>query len=132
MVYLAKKNGAVIHHTDLDAMQDMDGISTPDLTVTDEEFDAAGGLARIIDGAIVLGRTDAEVEEEEAERRVSAIDAELRSIDAKSGRPARAVSRALAKGEQPDPADAAKLDEYEGRAASLRLELTSLSAGVAG
>jgi hypothetical protein len=131
-VYLAKKNGMVVHHTDKAAMRDMDGIDTPDLTVTEEEFESAGGLVRIIDGEIALGKTESEAAEEEARLRISAIDAELQSIDAKAGRPARAVSRALARGEQPDSIDVAKLDEYEGRAASLRLELNSLSTGVAG
>jgi hypothetical protein len=130
MVYVAKKNGAVVHHTDKKAMKEMDGISKPSLTVTDEEFEAAGGLVRLIDGEIVLGKTEAEAAAAEAQCRINAIDAELRSIDAKSGRPARAVS--MAKGELPDQADVAKLDEYEERAASLRSELTSLSTGVAG
>jgi hypothetical protein len=132
MVYIAKKGGGIVHHTDKKAMKELDGISRPGLTVTDAEFEAAGGLVRLIDGEIVLGKTEAEVVAEEAQRRVSAIDAELQSIDAKSGRPARAVSRAMAKGELPDQADVAKLDEYEERAASLRTELNSLSTGVAG
>ena len=50
MVYLAKKNGAVVHHTDLAAMKALGGIETPDMEITDEEFAAAGGLARLIDG----------------------------------------------------------------------------------
>jgi hypothetical protein len=132
MVYIAKKGSGIVYHTNKVAMKELDGISKPDLTVTDTEFEAAGGLVRFIDGKIVLGKTEAEVAAEEAQLRISAIDAELQSIDAKSGRPARAVSRAMAKGEQPYPADVAKLDEYEERAASLRSELTSLSTGVAG
>jgi hypothetical protein len=59
-VYLAIKGDVVVHHTDLSAMADMDGISKPDKTVTDEEWDSAGCLARIIDGTIFLGKTDAE------------------------------------------------------------------------
>ena len=57
MVYLAKKNGGVIAHTDLEAMEALDGISAPDMTVTDAEWEAAGDLARIIDGEIFLDRT---------------------------------------------------------------------------
>jgi hypothetical protein len=132
MVYIAKKGGGVIHHTDKTVMTNMDGVSKPDMTVTDEEFEAADGLVRIIDGEIALGKTDAELTAEKTQRRVSAIDAELQSIDAKSGRPARAVSRAIAKGEQPDAADVARLDDYELKAAALRAELTALSTGVAG
>ncbi|MDR2419462.1 MAG: hypothetical protein LBD79_10500 [Treponema sp.] len=81
MVYLAKKDGAVIRHTDLTAMQDLDGISTPDLTITDEEFDAAEGLARIIDGAIYLGKTEAEVQTEQNAQRIRALKGLLAGTD---------------------------------------------------
>jgi hypothetical protein len=64
MVYLAKKDGAVICHTDKAAMEQIDGISKPDMTDTNEEFEAAGGLVRLIDGEIVLGRTDEETAQE--------------------------------------------------------------------
>jgi hypothetical protein len=81
MVYLAKKNGVVIHHTDKTAMQDLDGISNPDLTVTDEEFDAAGGVARLIDGQIVLGKTATEVQAEQNEERIHALKGLLAGTD---------------------------------------------------
>jgi hypothetical protein len=132
MVYIAKKGSGIVHHSDKVAMEELDGINEPDLTITDDEFEAAGGLVRIINDKIALGKTSTEIAAEEAQCRIGAISAELQSLDAKSGRPARAVSRAIAKGEQPDPTDVAKLDEYEGRAASLRSELTSLSTGIAG
>ena len=55
-VYLAKKDGTVIFHTDLSAMKEMDGISTPDETVTIEEWEANGSTAHIdASGKIVLG-----------------------------------------------------------------------------
>jgi hypothetical protein len=59
MVCLAKKNGRVVAHADVQAMVDMDGV-TPEKTVTDAEWEAAEGLVRIIDGQIVLGKTDEE------------------------------------------------------------------------
>jgi hypothetical protein len=49
-IYLAKKNGAVIAHTDLAAMEQLDGISSPDKTVTAGEWEAAGSTA-YIDGS---------------------------------------------------------------------------------
>jgi hypothetical protein len=55
MVYLAKKDGQVIAHTDPGAMKDLDGVSIPDMTVTEAEWYVAGGIARIIDGGIFLG-----------------------------------------------------------------------------
>ena len=60
MVYLARKNGAVIHHTDMEAMKTMDGIGKAEMEISDEEFEAAGSLARIIDGKIFIGKTDEE------------------------------------------------------------------------
>jgi hypothetical protein len=70
MVYLAKKNGGVIHHTDLAAMQALDGVETPDMEITDEEFESAGGLVRLVDGEIVLGETVAEKSAEAAAERI--------------------------------------------------------------
>jgi hypothetical protein len=80
-VYLAKKNGVVVHHTDKTAMQDLDGISNPDLTVTDKEFDAAGGVARLIDGEIVLGKTAAEVQAEQNTQRILVLKGLLAGTD---------------------------------------------------
>jgi hypothetical protein len=65
MIYLIKKNGMVIAHTDLAAMEALDGISTPDMAMTEAAWGAAGGLARIIGGEIVLGKT---AEEQRAEK----------------------------------------------------------------
>jgi len=58
-VYLAKKDGRVIFHTDLAAMRDLDGVSKPDRTVTTREWEAANGAAHIgEDGEIVLGEPE--------------------------------------------------------------------------
>jgi hypothetical protein len=132
MVYLARKDGGVVHHTSLEAMRVIDGIDAPETTVSEAEFEAAGGLARIINGELVIGKTPEEAAAERAERRALEIDAELRGLDAKSARPARAVARAIAGGTPPNPADAAKLDEYETRADALRSEKNGLLTGVAG
>ena len=58
MVYLAKKG--VVHHTGLEVMKGIDGIDTPEMTVSEAEFEAAGGLARIINWALIFGKTEAE------------------------------------------------------------------------
>jgi hypothetical protein len=55
-VYLAKKNGTVIHHTNLAAMEQLDGIVSPDKTVTVEAWENAGNVAYIdSSGEIQLG-----------------------------------------------------------------------------
>ena len=88
MVYLAKKNGGLIHHTDLQAMMDLDGIKMPDTTVTDQEWDAHGGTAHIdASGKIVLGEPKDVVtkrqEKERLEKEEAALQRELDSKDYK-------------------------------------------------
>ena len=80
-VYLAIKGNVVIHHTDLSAMKTMDGISVPDMTITEEEFEAAGGLVRLIDGKIFLGKTDAEKASEEAIEKIRVLKMQLAETD---------------------------------------------------
>lgn len=81
MVYLARKDGVVVHHTDLEAMKTMDGITQPELEISDEEFEAAGSIARIIDGKIFIGKTDEEKQRDEAEVRIRQLKAKLAETD---------------------------------------------------
>jgi hypothetical protein len=122
MVYLAKKNGEVIHHTDLAAMKQMDGIETPELTIPDSVFAAYGNLARIIDGEICLGKTESEKAEDKRTWQIARIDEELAGINERSIRASTAIALAVAKGEVPNEADVQYLEEYEGRAEELRGE----------
>lgn len=69
-VYLGIKGDAVVHHTDLNAMKEMDGIEKPDLVITEEEFEKAGGLVRLMKGKIFLGKTDAEKAADETKETV--------------------------------------------------------------
>ena len=80
-VYLAIKGDVVIHHTSLSAMKTMDGISVPDMTITEEEFEAAGGLVRLVDGKIFLGKTDAEKASEEAVEKIRVLKKQLADTD---------------------------------------------------
>jgi len=87
-VYLAKKNGSVIFHTDLAAMQQLDGVSTPDKTVTMEEWEASGSTAYIdASGEIVLGEpVDAKAKRDEISALTleeSTLQSELDSKDYK-------------------------------------------------
>jgi hypothetical protein len=78
MVYLARKNGTVIFHTDLAAMKRLDGINKAEKTITDTEWNEAGGLARIIGNEIFVGKTEAEKEAEKSEAERTATVAELK------------------------------------------------------
>jgi hypothetical protein len=93
MVYLAKKNSEVVHHTDLAAMKALDGIKTPDREISDEEFEAAGGLARLIDGEIFLGKTDAEQTAEASAGRVRFLKSQLAGTDYITARSAEGSAR---------------------------------------
>ena len=79
-IYLAKKNGMVIFHTDLDAMKELDGIEKPGKTVTIAEWEAAGSMAYIDSaGKIQLG----EQPEVKARREeIKALTSEERTLQA--------------------------------------------------
>mgnify|MGYP006916043406 CR=1 FL=1 len=81
MVYLARKGGEVIHHTDLEAMKSMDGIDKAEMEISDEEFEAAGCLARIIGDEIFIGKTDAEKKRDDAEVRIRFLKTKLTETD---------------------------------------------------
>lgn len=116
----------MVCHTSLPAMMDIDGIATPDMEITEAEFEAVHGLVRLIDGEIILGKTDAETAAEDHAKRKAEIEAELQALDAKSGRAARSVALATASGKTPVKADVDKLSEMESAAKSLRTELAGL------
>ena len=81
MVYLAEKDGGVVHHTSLQALKEMDGIDKADMEISDVEFEAAGCLARIIDGNIFIGKTDEEKTARENKRTVSILKKKLAETD---------------------------------------------------
>ncbi|GHT89918.1 hypothetical protein FACS1894137_19270 [Spirochaetia bacterium] len=82
MVYLWKKNGAVYNHTSLAAAAQIDGLTkAPDMEVSEADFEAAGGLARLVNGKIVLGKSEAEKQAEENERRIIVLKRNLADTD---------------------------------------------------
>ena len=84
-IYLAKKDGSVIFHTDLTAMKQLDGIA-PDKTVTIQEWEAADSIAHIdASGNIVLGRTPEEKAAEDKQSQIAEIKNQLQKIDRDSG-----------------------------------------------
>jgi hypothetical protein len=80
-VYLIKKGGNVIAHRDLAAMKQLDGIAKPDKTITVAEWEAAGSIARIIGGEIVLGKTAEEKKAEGNQARIAEIKGLLSGTD---------------------------------------------------
>jgi predicted nucleotide-binding protein (sugar kinase/HSP70/actin superfamily) len=80
MVYLARKNGEVIRHTIPDLMREWDGVE-PEMELTEEAFASHGNLARIIDGEIFLGKTDAEKAADSAKEEIKQIKADIAGRD---------------------------------------------------
>lgn len=107
-------------------MKDLDGVTNAEMTISDAEFEAAGGIVRVIDGAIVLGKTDAETQAEQNEARKAGIAILLSEIDSKSSRASRSVALAVAEGQTPNEADVTRLQEMEAEARALRAELSGL------
>ena len=68
MIYIWKKNGKAYVHTDLEGAKQLDGLtSSPTKTLEDDVFyKNYNGLARVIDGELVLGKTEQEVKDEKA------------------------------------------------------------------
>jgi hypothetical protein len=82
-VYLWKVDNKVVFHTDKNAALQIDGLSrAPDLTVTQTEFETAGGLVHIIDNVIVMGKTDQEKQIDDIIMQISEIDERLHNLDA--------------------------------------------------
>jgi hypothetical protein len=82
MVYLWKKDGMVYHHADLVAAAEIDGLTAaPDMKVSESEFEAADGIARLLNGKIVLGKTAAEKQAEDAARQIIILKRKLAETD---------------------------------------------------
>jgi hypothetical protein len=82
MVYLWKKNGAVYHHTDIAAAAQIDGLTAaPNMEVSEADFEAVGGIARLVNGHIVLGKSAAEVQAEENARQIIVLKKKLAETD---------------------------------------------------
>ena len=107
-------------------MKIMDGITKPDMVITQLEFEANDSLARVINGKIFLGKTKEEKKKEADSIRVAEIDNELSDIDIQSARCSRAVACAFATGKSPAKEDVAKVEEYEVKAQKLRAERSKL------
>jgi hypothetical protein len=81
-VYLWIVGETVIHHTDLAAAAELDGLTRqPDKTIPEEQFYAARGLARLIDGEIFLGKTATEKQAERDRARIRVLKRQLADTD---------------------------------------------------
>jgi hypothetical protein len=80
MIYLVKKEGRVIpFYSEADMKKA--GFSKADKTVSDDDFAANGCYARLIDGKIVIGKTDSEKQVEQNAERIGALKRQLADTD---------------------------------------------------
>ena len=107
-------------------MKIMDGITKPDMTITQLEFEQNDSLARVINGKIFLGKTENEKKKEKNNLRIVEIDKELEDIDMLSARSSRAVAFAYATDTSLSSEDISKVKEYETKSIPLREERSKL------
>ncbi len=67
MIYLYQTQTGIEPHTDKEFAESTLGLGEPIAELTEQEWNDAGGLARMIDGELFLGKTQAEENEELAQ-----------------------------------------------------------------
>ena len=67
MIYLYQTQTGIEPHTDKEFAESTLGLGEPIAELTEQEWNDAGGLARMIDGKLFLGKTQAEENEELAQ-----------------------------------------------------------------
>jgi hypothetical protein len=128
-VHIGKKaDGTLVYHTSLDAMRDIDGVTTVLKKVSLEEFEAKGSLVREINGKIVIGKTAAELTAEENQIRVTEIDRELVNLNTKQARSSAEIADALANGREAPVDSVSHHRTREEQLAQLRVERAHLLA----
>jgi hypothetical protein len=114
--------------TDLEAMKAIDNVSKALKKFSIEEFEAANGIVREINGQIVLGKTEDELLNEKSQVRITEIDRQLSEINVKQSRSSAEIADALANGRMPDSESVTFHSQREKRAAQLRRERAELLA----
>jgi len=128
MVYLVKDDDKVRAFC-TEAEMKAAGFKKASLTVSDEEYNSNGCYARILDGEIIVGKTDEEKAEEEKQEKIAGYKMQLAELDrqAGAGRFVRemAMDYARTKGKN-NGKGWLSLVEIENRAAEIREELAPL------
>jgi len=128
-VYIGKRSdGILVSHTDLAAMESIDGVADVLKRIPIEEFETANGLVREINGEIVVGKTEGERAEELKQANLNSIKQELIAIDqeAVAGRAVREIALISAKKNGIEGYAFDNLQGFEARADALRKKLASI------
>jgi hypothetical protein len=84
MIYLVINNDTIRMFYSENEMKAA-GFTKAGLTVSEEKFNANGCYARLLDGKIVVGKTEAEIAEEERQTEIADSKAQLEAIDQQVG-----------------------------------------------
>ena len=84
MINLVNDNGNIRVFMSEEEMK-VAGFKKADLAVSEEKFNSNGCYARLVDGKIIVGRTEAEIAEAERQEQTTALLGELDQIDRDSG-----------------------------------------------
>ena len=84
MIFLVKENNEVRVFRSENEMKEA-GFKKAGLTVTEEKFNSNGCYARLVNGEIVVGKTEKEIAEEEKQEKITQYKTQLDAIDRKAG-----------------------------------------------
>lgn len=128
-VHIGKKaDGTLVHHTSVEAMKEIDGVTAVLKKVPIEEFEAKGGMVREIGGKIIIGKTEAELFAEQNRTRIAEIDRELAALNGRQARSAAEITDALANNREPAANSVSYHRTREEQLAALRAERAQLLA----
>ncbi len=81
MIYIYKTGVGTEPHTDKEFAENTLKLGSPLATLTEQEWADCGGLARLIDGVLVLGKTPAEITKESLNQQATEAQKELDESD---------------------------------------------------
>ena len=120
-MFLVKKDGAVHIYYNESALEAA-GIGQADLEITEQEWLAKGGFARVLNGEIVVGDTDEELALYAKQNALDAIDYELIELGKKQERSSAEITAAIIQN-QPVPEESKKFHlKRQARIEELRQE----------
>ncbi|MDR2729512.1 MAG: hypothetical protein LBB81_01275 [Treponema sp.] len=122
-IYLKKDNNSVLVFYSQNEMLDA-GYNIADKIITEEAFNGNGCYTRIIDGEIVVGRTEAEIAAGEIGEKIAEIKSRFEEIDKLDG--PRPIREAVAQLANSAGLDTSYLMRHEPEASQLRQQLAEL------
>jgi len=122
-IFLKKDSGTVRVFYSEEKMHKA-GFTEADKVVTEDEYNGKGCYTRIINGEIIVGRTEEEIAAEEKERHISEIQARFNEIDRLDG--PRPIREAVAQLAGSAGLDTTYLNQHEAEADDLRRQLAEL------